>query len=196
MKEQRHPHRLAHTAPGFSLIELIVSMAIFSLLAVTVFSIAVETTAFLGDQDSELQMQLDADRAFQKLSEILRKSGRIAEAGIAYPRVLSTGGLQFKILVDGDGNGYAFEAATGDLEWDPRVFTVQRDAATDVLSVYSGGVPVLPLSRHITGLDFYTFLEDPSLNLKEIRVNIVARRETHRGDPITFTRAGSIYLRN
>jgi prepilin-type N-terminal cleavage/methylation domain-containing protein len=197
MRRHAFPCSRSAEARGFSLLELVVSLAIFTILAVTVFSITLETSAFLGDQDSDLQMQIDADRAFQKLSEILRKSGWVTDGGVTYPRVPTGGGaLQFKILTDADHNGYAFDGVTGDLEWDPRVFTVQRSTATDVLSIYNGTTRVLDLSRHIVGLDFFTYLEDVSLSLKEIRINIVARRQTHRGDPVTFTRSGSIFLRN
>jgi prepilin-type N-terminal cleavage/methylation domain-containing protein len=197
MTRHAFPYGRSAAARGFSLLELVVRLAIFSILAVTVFSITVETSAFLGDQDSDLQMQIDADRAFQKLAELLRKSGWVTEAGVTYPLVESGGAaLEFKILKDLDGNGYAFDSDTGDIEWDPRVFTVKRNTATDVLSVYNGNTRVLDLSRHIVGIDFFTYFEDPSLGLKEIRVSIVARRQTHRGDPISFTRSSSIFLRN
>src|SRR2546428_9063887 len=84
---------------GFTMVEVAVSMAVFAVLMTTVFSITVETSSFLGDNDVESSVQLEAHRSFERISEILRKSGRVTIGGGTYPRVINGGAeLQFRIL--------------------------------------------------------------------------------------------------
>jgi prepilin-type N-terminal cleavage/methylation domain-containing protein len=181
---------------GFTLVETAISMGVFAILLASVFSIAVETSSFLGETDADNAVQMEGNRAFTRLAEILRKSGRIEIAGVTYPRVTNGGSeLQFRILTDRDGNGYAFEEGTGKLEWDDRVFTVKCDD-DGYLDIYESGNKVYALSRHISGLSFQTIAENNALHLKEILIEFLASKPTPSGATAAFPLKGSIHMRN
>jgi hypothetical protein len=178
------------------MIEVAISMAVFALLITTVFSITVETSSFLGDNDVESSVQLEGHASFERLSEILRKSGRITLGGITYPRVLNGGTeLEFRILTDLDGNGYAFNATNGALEWSGTIYRVKADAAGN-LGIYNGGTLVYALGRFIRNLNFQTVTENPALHLKEVQVTFESRKATRKAFDLIYPVNGSILLRN
>ena len=77
--------------PGVTLLETSVSMAVLGMLLVPTFSITVETTTFLGDNETDNVLQAEGNRIFNRLSEILRKSGRVLVDGTTYPRIVGGG---------------------------------------------------------------------------------------------------------
>lgn len=183
---------------GFTLVEAVISLAVMSTLMVSVLSIATDMTIFSRNADAQSGVQADADQAFTRLTEILRKSGWSELGGTDYPRVISGGTeLEFRILRDVDGNGYGFNASTGELEWGNEVYRVARDASTNTLYVYApDGTPAWHLARHVTLVDFATYKQDSTLNIKEISVIVATERQNARGDPISFETTGSIQMRN
>jgi hypothetical protein len=171
-------------------------MGVFAILLASVFSIALETSSFLGETDADIAVQMEGHRAFTRLAEVLRKSGRVVINNVTYPLVTGGGSkLQFRILTDRDGNGYAFEEGTGNLEWDGRVFTLQTDSEGN-LDVYEGTSKVYALARYISGLSFQTINENNTLYLKEILVKFQASKSTRSGATVVFPVQGSIYMRN
>jgi len=181
---------------GFTLIEVMVSLAVLGILLVSVFSITIETYAFIGDTDVDHSAQTEANQALTRMTEILRKSGWNSAGGVNYPRV--TGGgqeLEFRVLRDLDGNGYPFDAATGELEWGAKVYRIRVDSSGS-LRVFDGATPVWHLARYVDDVDFTTYIEDNTLQLKEIGVFLKTRKLTKRGDPIEFSIAGTIDMRN
>ena len=197
MKSLIHRGRDASRS-GFTLLEAIISMAVVATLMVSVLSIATDMTIFSRNADAHSGIQADADQAFGRLAEILRKSGWSDLAGTTYPRVLAGGAqLQFRILADADGNGFNFDAVTGELEWSTQIYRVARDPSSNTLYVYApDGTRVWHLARHVTLVDFATYLQDSTLNINEVSVTIATEREDARGQPIGFETAGSIHMRN
>jgi len=191
--------KLKNRQEGITLVEVLISLGIFAVLLGSMFTIASETSNYVHAANSEFTVQREASSAFQKLKEVLRKSSWITtdpDFGITYPRILEDGTLEFLILEDLDGNGYAFNQATGLLEWNDTVFSVRHNADDKTLSVYRGNLPVRHLGSNIQNVQFTTFLQDSSLNYKEIRVSILAEKTTNRGRVIRFQFSGSIYMRN
>jgi len=181
---------------GFTLVETSISLAVFGLLMASVFAIVAETSNFLGDNEVETTAQMEGNRAFKRLSDVLRKSGRIAVAGVAYPRVVGGGSeLEFRVLTDLDGNGYPFDASTAGLEWSNTVYTVKRTADSS-LGIYAGSNKVHHLGRFVENLKFETIAENPALHLKEIRVSYEARRKNKSGVVTAYGVSGSIHMRN
>lgn len=181
---------------GFSLLEVAISLSIFALLVTSVLSMTVETSSFLQDNDTNVSVQMEGNRAFQRVMDVLRKSGRMTEAGVTYPRVTAGGTrLEFRILADLDGNGYPYDATTGELEWNPTVFTLRADVAGD-FGVFNGGTRAYSLGRFIQNLNFQTIAETPSLHLREIQVTFEARKATDDGYDIVQSVSGSIFMRN
>jgi prepilin-type N-terminal cleavage/methylation domain-containing protein len=181
---------------GFTLLETMISAAVLTILMATVFSVAVETSAFLRSNDMETMLQLEGERAMERLTDILRKSGRVDVGGVAYPRVVGGNtAIEFLLLADQDGNGYPFNAVTGDLEWSPKVFTALVDANGN-FDLYDGGTRIYTLGRFIRNLRFVTVAENPALNIKEITVSYEASRTASAGYDVVRAFASSIMMRN
>lgn len=184
------------TRRGFTTVEMAISLVVFGLVVVSIFSIAVETAGFLGDHDADIVLQADGNRALDRLTRLLRKSGRVTENETTYPRVLAGGSeLQFRVLADLDGNGYPFDEQTSEREWSPQVCTVRRDSQGN-LDVYDGAAPVWRLGRFVSSISFETAEESSELGLNEVRVRLVNRRPMARGFDLEYTTTASIQLRN
>jgi hypothetical protein len=161
-----------------------------------VFNMTTETMGFLEDTDVEATIQREGNRAYARLVDVLRKSGRVDIGGVTYPRVTNGGKeLEFRLLQDLDGNGYPFQQATGDLEWDARVHVAKTDA-DDNFGIYVGADRVLWLGRYIENLQFETIAENTSLNLKEIKVSFEVRKPARSGYVNAYPVEGSAYMRN
>ncbi len=181
---------------GFTFVEVAISLAIFAMLLASVFSIMVETSSFLRNNEDDVVVQTEGNRVFQRFADVLRKSGRVTAGGFNYPRVTNGGSeLEFKVLSDLDGNGFAYDGTTGVLEWDPAVYTLKTDGAGN-LGVYSGGTKVYSLGRFIQNLRFETIAEDSALHLKEIRITYEARKPTGMGFDMVQSVSASVHMRN
>ncbi len=181
---------------GFTLIEAAISIAIFATLLASAFTLAFDMSSFVRDYDDDVAVQTEGNRAVERFMDVLRESGRVTIGGVTYPRVVLGGaGLEFRILQDLDGNGYEFDAATGALEWSPKVFTMRADAAGN-LGVFDGATVVYSLGRFVSGLDFRTILQDASLHLREVRIRFEARKPTGKGYDAVHGVDASVHLRN
>jgi prepilin-type N-terminal cleavage/methylation domain-containing protein len=188
--------RTSRSSGGFTILEMMFSLVIIAVLISSTFSITVETISFMGTVDADSLLQSEADTAFDRLAEGLRKCGWSTLAGVNYPRV--TGGgkvLEFRVLQDIDGNGYPFDAATGDLEYSAKVFRIARDGAGN-LRITDGNAIVWHLARHVDDAVFETYAENPALQYRELRVVLTFRTQDRKGDAIALTRSECIQMRN
>lgn len=182
---------------GFTVIEVVVSLAVFAIVVVSVLSVAAETSSFIGNTDIDYNVQANANRAYTRLSNVLRKSGWNETGGTTYPQIAEGGAeLRFRLLADLDGNGYAFDATTGDLEWGATIYSVRLDSTTGTLSIHDGAAPVHVLGRHVQSVSFATYNEDPALHLKEIRLTLQTEQTTREGHVIRYDTTSSIHMRN
>lgn len=187
--------RASDTA-GFTILELSISIGIGVTLLVGMLGLNTESSRFMRHVDVNSVVRYEADRAFARVSEILRKAGWNSNGINTYPLVsVDRSEIQFRVLEDLDGNGYPFEQATGDLEWGALVYTVKRDPE-GTLAVYLGGNPVWTLGRHIDEVEFVTFQEDNTVFLQEVRVRIKAARTTPEGYEVSHTVSSSVHMRN
>jgi len=181
---------------GFTLLEMMISLGVISILLASVFSIIHETFTFIGNVDADFGVQDEANQSFHRMTEILRKCGWSTLAGVDYPNVTNGGSeLEFRVLRDLDGNGYPFNATTGALEFSPVVYRIRQDASGN-LRVFNGAVPVWHISRNVDSIAFQTYIQDGSLQMKEIRTTIHTRKLDRRGVPVEFSLIGSINMRN
>jgi type II secretory pathway pseudopilin PulG len=181
---------------GLTLVEAVISLGVTGILLSSVLSITVETSSFLGDNETDVTLLTEGSRAFERLTDVLRKSGRSSTAGVNYPRVVSGGTeLEFRLLADIDGNGFPFEASTGALEWNPKVFTARTDGNAEFW-VFDGSTPVYLLGRFIRDLNFETVSENPALHLKEIHVRFRVERQGRVGATLSRTVDGTVNMRN
>lgn len=187
----------SRTGSGFTIVEVAVSLAVLAMIFTTVFSVTVETARFLSENDTSTTLQVEGQRSLERLTEVLRKSGRVTEGGVTYPRVVAGGaGIEFRVLSDLDGNGYAFDAGTGDLEWSPVVYTAGLDGNGNFGVFDPTGVQVYSLGRFINNLRFETIAENSTVHFREIRVSFEARGPAISGYDMAFPFNGSIHMRN
>jgi len=181
---------------GFTFVEMAIAMTVFAILLASVLGIAFETSSFVRDSDNDVSVILDGNRAAERFQDILRKSGRVTLGGVSYPRVTGGGAeLELRLLMDVDGNGYAFDAATGALEWNGAIFTLRGDASGN-LDVYQGGTVVHRLGEHIQNLRFETIAENAALALREVRMVCESRKPTGKGFDAVQTVDVHVHMRN
>jgi hypothetical protein len=186
----------AGTQQGHTLIEVTISAALILSLIAVAMVVATESMSMAAFQEADYRVQHESNRAFRRLAEVIRKSGWNTDAGVTYPLVGAGGTeLSFRLVRDLDGNGYPFDAATGELEWGAMVHTVRLDNQMLVVMDTNDEI-LMVLGRDIQAVSFATFLQDNSLHLNEVQVVIQAQRSSPQGDPIEFTARGSIHLRN
>lgn len=182
---------------GFTAIEMVVAMSILSILLVGVLTISVETARFTAYADDDYIVQNEVQRSISKMTDILHKTGWADIGGVTFPQVWNQGNeLDFVLNGDIDGNGYAYNEVTGELEWAPVIYTSRRDPTTGTLGVYVGPFLLWVLGSNVTDVDFLTNVEDNSIQFKEIRVTVQADRATPNGTPVTYRRSTSIHMRN
>jgi type II secretory pathway pseudopilin PulG len=181
---------------GFTLVEVAISLTVFILLVASLFGLSTQMTAFAGASDLDFSVQVEGSRATERMTEVLRKSGRVTSGGVTYPRVVEGGSaLEFRLLADLDLNGYAFAQESGDLEWDPRVFTLSADEDGD-LRVVAGGVPLYSVARNVSALRFETAVEDSALDLRELSFSFEVRRDSGKGYDAVHSVEAVVWMRN
>lgn len=181
---------------GFTLVEASIALAIFATLLASAFSLAFDMSSFVRDYDDDVAVQTEGNRIVERFMDVLRESGRVTIGGVTYPRVVAGGAeLEFRVLQDLDGNGYAFDDATGALEWSPKIFRMKTDAAGN-LGIYDGASVVYALGRFVTGLEFRTIAEDATLHLREVRIRCESRKPTGKGYDAVQAVDASVHLRN
>ncbi len=182
---------------GFTLLEVLISLVIVTLLIGSSFGIATRTFAFIGTNEADFALQAEANRAMERMTEVLRKTGWNEKGGVSYPLVLGGGTLlDFRVLRDLDGNGFPFDAATGDLEFGPDVYQIKRNHSDGTLAGYAGGIPVWHLARNVAAVAFATRTEDPTLQMKEIRVTLTMKKTPRDRHEVAFTSTATIDMRN
>ncbi|MGE3165595.1 MAG: type II secretion system protein J [Planctomycetota bacterium] len=183
---------------GYTLLEMSIAVAVTSLMIALVLSVGVETVGFASYADEDFSVQFEANRAFDRTTEILRKVGRNTVSGVTYPAISPDGSeISFRVLQDADGNGYPFDGTTGDLEWTSDVFTIRRDAADDTLYVFDQfGNRVWTLGRYVDEVQFEMVEQNNTLGIDEVSASISASHLANDGNEIRYTASGSIHMRN
>ena len=66
------------------MVEMAISLAIFTLLASSLLSLSLKSSKFVGTNDAEVAVQLEGNRAFSRMTEVLRKTGRVDDGVTVY----------------------------------------------------------------------------------------------------------------
>ena len=182
---------------GMTLIEVIIATAVGIVLMASVLTVASETIALARFGDDVAQLQAETNRSFNRLAEVLRKCGWNSNGVTTFPDVNPAGDeLRFRIPEDVDGNGFAFDQLSGDVEWSADVYTVRLDSGTRTLAVYDNTDTIVwTLGVNISEVLFATIAQDGALGPDEVEVSITALRPTPKGD-LTHLSTGSIFMRN
>ena len=182
---------------GHTLPEVLIAAAIIFLLVAVGLSIASESMKMAAFAEADFRVQHEANRSFRRLTEVLRETGWNSEGSTTFPEIsVDRTELRFRQLADLDGNGYAFDETTGELEWGAMIYTLRIDPDEKLLAIFDAtDERVLVLGRYIDSVEFRTHLQDPTLHRQEVRVTIRTEKLSPDGDPLTFISAGSIHLR-
>ncbi len=182
---------------GLTFVEIMVGITILAVIFTAVLSLATASvTASIFNED-EARVEHEANRALQRITSIARKVGWTTQGGTTFPEV-AAGGEEFRfvVLADADGNGYPFSQTTGELEWNPEIFTMKTDP-DGVLAVFDdNNVPVWTIARNVASVVFTTYLQDPTLEMRALRVVVTTSRDTVRHDTLTSVKTGTIHMRN
>jgi prepilin-type N-terminal cleavage/methylation domain-containing protein len=182
---------------GFTLLEISIAAALFAVIIGLSFGVAVETTQLFADTDVDAIVQRDAVHTFQRLRQILRESGWSVQGSKTYPRVLNGGAkLEFRVLVDSDGNGSVFNDATGELEWSDNVFCAAAASAEKKLRILDGSQEVWTTGSHVKSVRYQTYLDDSTLEYPELRVTVETSRQAPDGETSEYKFSGIVRMRN
>lgn len=183
---------------GYTLLEMTIALVVTMSLIVSVLTIGAETVRFTSYADQDFTVQYEANRAFARISELMRKTGWSTQGTETYPQIpAGSDEVHFRLLEDIDGNGYPFDATTGDLEWGTDVYYIALNPTLETLFVYDAADnPVWTLGRYVQSVTFETVVEDSNLHFKELRVTVNCSRLANDGVPIDYTAAGSVHMRN
>jgi len=192
----RNSYKSSRTS-GFSLVETALSLAVFGALLASIVALTVETSGFVGAQEAETSIWIEATRGVERASTALRKSGAVTLDSTDWPRVLDGGQrLEFRLPADLDGDGTPFAAENGALEWDSRIYAMSVDSNRFAVITRDGDV-VRHLARDVHGLRFETNWEDPNLRSDEVRMTFTIRKGTHTdGSPLETTLSTIVHMRN
>lgn len=113
-------------AAGFTLIEVLVAMGLFGVLATLLLGLAVSTNAVTEDTRDRVGVAEEARTAMERLSRELRQATSIER--VVLPATPGAGATSFTFWTDFDGDGHHTTSAT-----DPEVLTYCWSPDTDRL---------------------------------------------------------------
>ena len=109
-------------ARGFTVLEMVVSLAVLGVLAGVTFAIAGKLIDYVGEQDTRQAFVLDATSALAKLDVELRESGEAVIGAVRYPYVTPDGDeLRYVHL---DSPPCTFDGSP-DLRWNPSEIAIR-----------------------------------------------------------------------
>ena len=181
---------------GFSLVELMISLAIFGVVMGVVFGFLVGARNSYSDTRSRVQYQQSMRAVMSLMTREVRSTGcDLSSNGFEPFTIATTASMQCNMDLNGDGDvvdqspdesiAYAFNAATGEL-------------------VRFDGVRAMTILRGLNGLTF-TYFDSNGAVLGAVPLSAVDRSmirfveimmdgETDRGEPVNYTTR--IALRN
>ena len=175
---------------------LIVLFAIGALL----FS---DTQSYVATAEKSQSAREQAHKLFEKISDVLRRTGRNASAGQSYPTTLGDNTqLHYNRRVDLDGNGYFFDDSSAAVEWGSTIYTIRRTVPTDnrednVVYIFDQeSQPLALLGRYCTVLEFSSQEENHQLGWGEVKVTIRTTYVDAHGVSQDYEFAGTVFMRN
>lgn len=154
---------------GFSLIEALITLVIFSLIFIAMFSIMNQGLKTWHIADINIEVQQDARRAVMAMERQLHQTRTSQIAQPANGTYYTT--LSFKLPQDTDGDGDLINS-TGNIEWS-NFITYSRNGSNQLIRTNSDG-SISVLAQNITNLQFRRYSGNP----KVIEITITARKAT------------------
>jgi len=142
---------------GFSLVELIVTTAIFCLIFIVIFGIMTEGLRFWHIADANIELQQDLRRGLMAMDRQLRQT-RTSQISIPADDNYYAS-ITFKIPEDTDGDGDTIDAS-GNIEWSGNI-TYSLNANSQIIRVCPAGA--LVLANNISVLQFKRFSGNPEV---------------------------------
>ena len=133
---------------GMTLIEVLVGMALFSVLGVLLLGLALSTSRVTEGTRDRTVVNEESRSAMERIARELRQASTID--AVVLPPGAGTGTTSFTFWTDFDGDGLRSTGAG-----DPEVLTYRWDPATEqlTLTAHDGGSPQTQpvLAAHVTG---------------------------------------------
>lgn len=169
---------------GFTLLEMMIAVAIISLLMVSALSIATDTSMLAADNQVQYDVQAECNRTFDRFREFLQPSGvSVDEYDQEYPALDEDGNFIFRLPEEGDG----------EIFWEAEPYIVLLKGST--AGVYSEDELLRVLGNLIKTIELKTVKEDNTLQPNEVRLRVVTEKQS-RGELVSYERTSTIFMRN
>jgi len=182
---------------GVTLVELLVSIVVVVIITGVLFGIlfGMLNISDLGSEGSKLQQQ--AREAMRFMITELKSSNKDKI-------ILSTGPysptISFYLPQDIDGDGTIINSTTGNIEWNPNLYTYDKQISSfgiGQLVRSGGGEPNRILASYVDSILFANHDIDSNLTLDELRIILKVKKNIARSQrPVEFQLDGIVRLRN
>ncbi|MFH1202136.1 MAG: hypothetical protein V1674_04520 [Candidatus Omnitrophota bacterium] len=183
---------------AFTLTELIVGTAILVIITGLLFTLLLGMLDISELGSTESRVQQEARQAMEIMTSELKSSDRtkiVLPAGPSYSPTIS-----FYLPTDLDGDGTIIAAATGNIEWNPTVYTysiVSGPMGISQLRRTGGGQPDKVLANYVVSVLFADHNIDANLALDEARIILKVRKNVPKKQrPFEVELNGVVKLRN
>lgn len=186
-------------AKGFSLTELLVSLAIFTVSLTFIYAIYFSGQELWELERDKLDLQAAARTVISQMGNELRQATRTSSSlpspNLTIPAAPANTRIVFYLPADTNGDGFP-TGADGMPEWDTGNPIEYRYLPASRQIVRIEGLTQQVIANDVEGLVFQDASINNSLFLNEVKIILTLRRVTTHSRDITFTLSLNIKLRN
>ena len=172
---------------GFSLVEVLITVFIFSLIFMASFAVLSAGKGSWYTGDVEVEISQGIRKSLLTMNRQLRQS-RSSVISTVLPNGSYYNNITFKIPQDLDSDGDVINA-TGSMEWSANI-TYSLNANNQIIRTFSGNTTIL--GNNISDLRFRRPAGSPDI----VQVYITAQKSTVLGRTLTSSIMSSIKMRN
>lgn len=172
---------------GLSLVEVLVSILIFSFIFIAIFNILSSGQASWYTADVQIELQQEIRKALMVMNTQLRQSGSSVISGVPADDNYYTS-ITFKIPQDLDGDGDVIDSI-GNIEWSNNI-TYSLDSNRILRTVEGGATSIL--ANQISNLRFLRPSGAPNI----IEIGITAQKDNVFGRSLQLGVSSSVKMRN
>lgn len=172
---------------GFSIVELLVVMAIFTIICGAIFASLSSGNVLWDTGSNQARIEQEVRKSVEKIYRELKETSS--------SRVTIGGGgtsITFQVPVDSDNDGDIIDDS-GQVEWGVNTITYLRGGTNNLQLIRrSGGIDTI-LANDISAL---TFTGVPAVNPTVVRISVTAQKTTLAQRSLTSTLTSQVQLRN
>lgn len=187
---------------GFTLIEAVVSVGIFSIISAVMLSFFIQGTALwhlvINQSDSRLVARNTMNYLTRELQNATRTSNLNpypSRPNLVIPSKPNNTSVDFYLPVDNDGNGFIIDAI-GDTEWDlNNKIQYQYVPGLKILRRLEKGNQYI-IANNVSSIEFEDKSINPALNNNEVKIILTLERVIQQKRTIFITLTSIVKLRN